>query len=140
MGVDLGTTNLLLGIMAAVSIIEAVCLIGGAIAGYTAYRRVVQLVNELDERRLAPVMARVNEILADVKDVTGRVTEEAERVDHAIRETIERVDETADRVRARVRTRANRFVGLLRGIRRAIEAFLGSDTGHRPPAEAPGRL
>ena len=140
MVIDLATTNLLLGILAAVSILEALCLVCGAIAGYVAYRRVMHLVNDLEERRVAPVLARVNEILADVKDVTGRVTEEAERVDHAIRETMVRVDHTADRVRARVRKRASRFVGVLRGVRRAVEVFVNGDTGHRPPAEASGRL
>ncbi len=138
--IDLGTTNLLLGIMAVVSIIEALCLIGGGIVGFMVYRRVMQLLGELEQRQLAPAMARVNGILDDVKDVTSRVNDEAVRVDHAIRETIDRVDETADRVRVRVRTRMSRVVGVLRGIRAAIEVFLSGQHEHRPPAEAPGRL
>ncbi len=139
MTTELGTTNLLLGIMAVVSVIEVLCLLGAAIGGFILYRRVMQLVNELEQRQVAPAMARVNGILDDVKGVTSRVNEEAERVDHAIKETIDRVDETADRVRARVRTRANRFIGVLRGIRTAIEVFLARETQGRPPAEAPGR-
>ncbi len=137
--IDLGTTNLLLGIMAVVSIIEALCLIGGGIVGFMVYRRVMQLINELEQRQLAPAMARVNGILDDVKDVTSRVNDETVRVDHAIRETIERVDETADRVRSRMRTRVNRFVGVLRGIRAAIDHLLSGEHQHRPPAEATGR-
>ncbi len=137
--IDLGTTNLLLGIMAVVSIIEVVCLIGGGIVGFVMYRRAMQILSELEQRQVAPAMARVQDILADVKGVTGRINEEAERVDHAIRETIDRVDETADRVRARVRVRTSRLVGILRGIRTAIEVFLSSETRHRPPAHATGR-
>ncbi len=137
---DLGTTNLLLGIMAVVSVLEALCLLGAGIGGFILYRRVMQLVSELEQRQVAPAMARVNGILDDVKGVTTRVNVEAERVDHAIRETIDRVDETADRVRARVRTRANRFIGVLRGIRTALEVFLNNETRQRPPAEAPGRV
>ncbi len=136
---DLGTTNLLLGIMAAVSILEAICIIGAGIGGYILYLRVMQVVHELEQRQVAPAMARVNGILEDVKGVTGRVNEEAERMDQAIRDTIDRVDETADRVRVRVRTRASRLVGILRGIRAAIEVFLSGETVHRPPAEATGR-
>ncbi len=136
---NLGTTNLLLGIMAAVSVFEALVIIGAGIAGYVVYRRVMNLVDELEQRQVAPAMARVNGILDDVKDVTSRVNEEAGRVDHAIRETIDRVDETADRVRERVRTRANRVAGVLRGIRTAIEVFLSKETEHRPPAGAAGR-
>lgn len=137
---DLGTTNLLLGIMAAVSVIEVLCLLGAGIGGFILYRRVRQLVNELEQRQVAPAMARVNGILEDVKGVTSRVNEEAERMDHAIRGTINRVDETADRVRARVRMRANRLVGLWRGIRTALEVLLNGETTHRPPAEASGRV
>ncbi len=137
--VDLGTTNLLLGIMAVVSIIEALCLIGGGIVGFMVYRRVMALLGELEQRQLAPAMARVNGILDDVKDVTSRVNDEAVRVDHAIRETIDRVDETADRVRLRMRTRMSRFIGVLRGVRAAIEVFLSGRHEHRPPAEATGR-
>ena len=36
--VDLTTTNVLLGIMAAVSILEALCLIGAGVAGFLVYR------------------------------------------------------------------------------------------------------
>ncbi len=137
--IDLGTTNVLLGIMAVVSIIEALCLIGAGIGGFIVYRRVMQLVNEMEQRQVAPAMARVNTILDDVKGVTSRVNEEAERMDRAIRETIDRVDETADRVRVRVRSRANRLIGVLRGIRTAIEVLLSGETRQRPTAQAPGR-
>lgn len=137
--VNLGTTNLLLGIMAAVSILEAICLIGAGIGGFIVYRRLMQIVQELEQRQVAPAIARVNDILDDVKGVTSRVTGEAERMDHAIRGTIGRVDETADRIRFRVRLRARRFVALLHGIRTAIDVFLNGDAGHRTPAEAPSR-
>lgn len=136
---DLGTTNLLLGILAACSIIEVLALVGAGIGGFILYRRVTQLINELGQRQVAPAMARVNDILEDVKGVTGRVNEEALRVDHAIRETIDRVDETADRVRARMRMRRNRLVGVLRGVRTALEVLLSGEPGRRPSAQAPGR-
>ncbi len=138
--IDLGTTNLLLGILAVCSLIEVLALIGAGIGGFIAYRRVMQLADGLEQRQVAPAMARVNLILDDVKGVTGRVNEKAVRMDHAIRETIERVDETADRVRSRMRSRANRVIGLLRGIRTAIEVFLSGETEHRPPAQAQGRV
>ncbi len=136
--VNLETTNLLLGIMAAVSILEAICLIGAGVGGFLVYRRVMQLVHELEQRQVAPAMARVTGILDDVKGVTPRVNDEAERVDHAIRDTIDRVDETADRVRARMRVRTARLVGIARGIRAALDAFANGHE-HRPPAEATGR-
>ena len=50
-------------------------------------------------------MMRVNAILDDVKDVTAKVKEETERVDHAIHTTIDRIDDTAGRVRTNVRAK-----------------------------------
>ena len=126
---ELGTTNLLLGIMAAVSVLEALLLVGIAVAGVIVYRRVMDLINGLETRQIAPVMARVNAILEDVKGVTTKVKEETERVDHAIRTTMDRVDDTADRVRYNVRAKTSRVVGFIRGLRVAIESML------RTPAE-----
>jgi hypothetical protein len=127
---NLGTTNLLLGIMAAVSVLEALLVVGLAVAGFMVYRRVMTLVQGLEERQLAPAMVRVNAILDDVKGVTARVKEETERVDMAIRSTMDRVDDTADRVRSNVRAKTSRVVGFVRGLRVALENFL--HTRHEP--------
>jgi len=123
---NLGTTNLLLGIMAAVSVLEALLLIGVGVAGFLIYRRVMALINELEARQIAPAMARVNAILDDVKHVSTKVKDEAERVDTALRTTMDRVDDTADRVRSNVRAQTGRLVGLLRGARVAIETMLSA--------------
>lgn len=123
---NLGTTNILLGIMAAVSLLEALVIIGIGLAGYLVYRRVMELVNGLEQRQVAPAMARVNAILDDVKVVSTRVKEETERVDQAIRTTMDKVDDTADRVRNNVRAKTSRLVGLMRGVRVAVESMLGS--------------
>lgn len=120
----LGTTNVMLGIMAAVSVLEGLLIIGAAIAGYLAYKRVMDLVNGLEERQVAPAMARVNAILDDVKAVSMKVKDETERVDTAIRTTMDRVDDTAERVRTNVRARTSRIVGIVRGARVAIEHIL----------------
>ena len=44
MGVDLGTTNLFLGIMAVVSVLQALVLIGVGVGAFMMYRRTMQLV------------------------------------------------------------------------------------------------
>ena len=123
---ELGTTNLLLGIMAVVSVLEALALIGMGIAGFMVYRRVMELVAGLETRQVAPAMARVNAILDDVKGVTAKVRDETERVDQAIHTTIDRVDDTVDRVRSTVRAKTSRVVGFVRGARVALEAMLRS--------------
>jgi hypothetical protein len=131
---ELGTTNLLLGIMAAVSVLEALVIIGAGIAGFVVYRKITALVDQgmvlasgIEARQVAPAMMRVNAILDDVKDVTATVKSETERVDHAIHTTIDRIDDTADRVRSNVRAKTSKLVGLVRGARMAIETALRSE-------------
>jgi hypothetical protein len=121
---NLATTNLLLGIMAAVSLLEALLVIGVGVAAFVIYRRVMAIVEGFESRQIAPAMLRVNAILDDVKVVTTKVKEETERVDHAIRTTMDRVDDTADRVRSNVREKTSRLVGFVRGLRVVIEGML----------------
>jgi hypothetical protein len=120
------TTNLFLGIMAAVSVLEALLIIGLAIAGFVIYRRVTELVDRLERQQVAPAMARVNAILDDVKGMSQTIKEETSRVDRALHDTIERVDDTVERVRSNVRAKTSRVVGIVRGARVAIEAMLHS--------------
>ena len=68
--VNLGTTNLLLGIMAVVSVLEALVLIGIGVAGFMVVPAGDGARQRLEARQVAPAMARVNAILDDVKGVT----------------------------------------------------------------------
>lgn len=123
---ELGTTNLLLGIMAAVSVLEALAIIGMGVAGFTVYKKVMELVAGLETRQVAPAMIRVNAILDDVRDVTAKVRQETERVDQAIHTTIGRIDDTAERMRWNVREKTSRVVGFIRGLRVALESVMAT--------------
>jgi len=134
MAPELGTTNLLLGIMAAVSVLEALVIIGMGIAGFMVYKKVMALVDQgmviaqgIETRQVAPAMLRVNAILDEVKGVTSKVKEETDRVDHAIHSTIDRIDDTADRVRNNVRAKTSAVVAFVRGARVAVEGMLRSE-------------
>jgi hypothetical protein len=123
---ELGTTNLMLGIMAAVSVLEAIVIAGMAVAGVLAFRRIMTVVAAIETRQVAPAMARVHVILDDVKAVTARVREETERVDQVIHTTIDRIDDTAGRVRSSVRAKASRVIGVIRGLRVALESVMAT--------------
>jgi len=137
---NLDTTNVLLGIMAGVSVLEALVLIGIGIGGFMMYRRVMQLVEDLEARQIAPIREKVDAILGDVKTVTARVSQQTERVDHAISGTIHRVDETADRVKGTVREKVYQAVGVVRGVRAVISSLMNGDTAHEEPVSAAGRM
>jgi hypothetical protein len=121
---DLQSLSVPLWIMAAVSVLQALVLIGIGVAGYLAYSRVMTLVNDLEARQIAPLREKADAILADVKSITARVSQQTERVDHAISGTIERVDDTASRVRAGVHDRVSQAVGVVRGIRAVLMSLL----------------
>ena len=136
---NLATTNLLLGIMAAVSVLEALSIIGLGVGAFVAYQRVMQLMTDLEQRQIAPLREKVEDILGDVKAVTARVSQQTERVDHAITGTIDRVDETAERMKSTLRDKIYQGVGVVRGVRAIIMSLLHSDARPKPPATAAGR-
>ena len=76
----------------------------------------------------------------DVKAVTARVSQQTERVDHAIRGTMDRVDDTAEHVKSSVRDKVNQAAGVVRGVRAAIVSLLQTITGRSRPPTAAGRL
>ncbi len=121
---DLQSLSIPLWIMAVVSVLQALLLIGIGVAGYLAYSRVMTLVNDLETRQIAPLREKADAILADVKAITARVSQQTERVDHAITGTIDRVDDTAARVRAGVHDKVNQAVGVVRGVRAVIMSLL----------------
>lgn len=128
---NLDTTNVLLGIMAAVSVLQALLLIAVGIMGWKLYSRAMQTVREIEERQVAPLVAKVNTlmtkvdaILLDVKDITSRVGQQTERVDSAIRHTMDRVDDTATRVKRSVAGRVGRFLGLVHSASDMVGSLL----------------
>ena len=137
--VDLGTTNTFLAIIAVAAALQVLMFIGIGVGGFLMYRRVLQLVNDLEARQIAPLREKVDAILLDVKAVTSRVSQETERVSHAVSGTMERVDDTAHRVTGSVRDKVNQAVGMVRGARAAVMSLLGNnDRQHQPPAYGGG--
>jgi hypothetical protein len=107
--------------MAAASVVEALVMVGMAVAGFRAYRKVLVLVDRIETRQVGPAMARINAILDDVNTVTTKVKQETERIYHAIHTTMDRIDHTAARLRSNVRAKTTAVVGLVHGLRGAIE-------------------
>jgi hypothetical protein len=139
---NLDTTNLLLGIMAAVSVLEAILLIGAGVMAYRLYGEAMRAIREVEQRQIAPFVARMNAlmmhvdgILEDLRDVTARVSTRTERVDSAIQHTINRVDETAWRVRSSVSSKLQRALALVGAARAAVDGFFRP--GRRAPSGAP---
>ena len=128
---SLATTNLLLGILAAASVVQVVLLVGVGIMVWRLYTHARRTIHELEQRQIAPLVTRVNalmtrgdDVLTDVKGITSRVAQQAERLDSALRITVDHADETMTRMRRAVAVRANRVIGVIRGVRVACDTFL----------------
>ena len=128
---NLDTTNIFLGIMAFVSLLQALVIIGIAIVGYRLYSRAMQTITSIEERQIAPLaqraqalMSTVDGILGDVKGLTSRVRGRTEQVDAAIDDTMHRVDETAGRMRASVSSRVHGLMGMAQGVAAVMQALL----------------
>jgi hypothetical protein len=85
MAPDLSTTNTLLGIMAVVSILEALALIVVIGGGLLVYKRILVLIAGIEERQIAPVTMRVTAILDDVKGVSATVKAATDAADSSVR-------------------------------------------------------
>ena len=125
---DLHTTNVILGIIAAVAVLEGLLLVAAGVALVAGYRRVMSLVDRLatvtDDlvlRQLPPVVTRVNAILDDVKSVSAVVKEDTAWADRSVRATINHIDD----IRSNVRTKANGFRTAFRALRFVVSAFAG---------------
>jgi uncharacterized protein YoxC len=159
MTVDLSTTNILLGIMAAVSVLQGIALIAAGIIGMRMYREVREQIQGIEQRHLAPLTAKVMPLVdraapiideakaltAEARVVTAQATpliddakvlmksvqrmaERAEhsmtRVDDAVQGTMNSAEHAVDKVQGGVRRTTDTVVGVVRGVRTAIETFL----------------
>jgi hypothetical protein len=78
---DLTTTNILLGIIAGVSVLAGAVVVTLLVNGVLLCRGVLQAVHRLEEQQLTPALTRVNAILDDVHAVTSTVRAETGRMD-----------------------------------------------------------
>lgn len=125
---DLSSVTTPLWIMAIVSVFQALVIIGMGVGGYLLYSRMTTMMADLETRQIAPLREKADAILADVKSITARVSQQTERVDHAIAGTIDRVDDTAARVKAGVHDKVSQAVGVARGVRAVIMSLLHKES------------
>lgn len=124
--VDLTTTNILLGVMAAVSVLEAIVLIVGGVMAWRFYAQVNGQIQVIEEQHVRPLRAQTMAILETVQRIASHVEHSTNRVDAAVQGTVERAENAADAVHNGARRTATTVVGVARGVRTAIETFLAS--------------
>jgi len=106
---NLDTTNLLLGIMAAVSVVEALLLVGVAVMAYKLYVQAMQTVREVEARQIAPLVARANGLMVRA---------------NAVLSTFDRAEDPAARRRSSMASRVYQVLTLVHTARAAVDGFL----------------
>lgn len=127
---SLNTTNVLLGIMAAVSVLQALVLIGAGVMALRVYRQTLKTISDIEERQIAPLTAAVTHLvgtvdgaMADVKDVTTRVARQTGRVDEAVQHTMHAAEDTARRAFGSAAPVVLRMAKLAVGVTCAIQSL-----------------
>ena len=84
MSIDLTTTNVLLGVLAAVSVLEGIAVLGVFLGSALVCRRLIKTIDGIESRHVAPASVRVNAILDDIKSVTSTVKGETSRMNQIL--------------------------------------------------------
>lgn len=142
MPASLDTTNTMLAIIAAVSVLQGLVLIAVCVAGFKMYRSVTAALNEFDAQHVKPLSAKVDAVLTQAHQLGDRLQRRAEKLDTAIDETVVRVDQTTARVKSSVNDTVHRVTDAVSGIRAAIINALTSEpvrggNGHDRHAHSP---
>jgi uncharacterized protein YoxC len=124
---DLGTTNIWLAIIALVSLFEFLIIVAVAVMGWRLYQKVSTTVEQIEQRHIAPISAKVHHLVGEMQEVTRRV----KHAEESVRGVITNVEQKA-RVVADVAQRAWPVLGGIRAVRAAVNAFTHSSAESKP--------
>jgi hypothetical protein len=125
---NLTTTNVWLGILAVVSLIEFLMLVAAGLLVYKMYTRVMTTLDTVERVHIAPLRARVDGILDEVQVVTNKVKHAQESVADALRH----VTGTGSVVAGAVKSKTWPIIGVLQGLKTAA-TVLKNGQKDRPP-------
>jgi hypothetical protein len=137
--IDLTTTNVLLGILATVAVLQTAGLIIGAVMLSRAYRRGLERVEEIErgiEQAVAPMAARAQVVFDRIDRVSERVDVGAEKLDNALSVTARGAELALMTVNGKVRHTAALASALASGGRAALRAWR---SGSRRPRDVASR-
>lgn len=112
---DLSTTNVWLGMLAIISLMQFLMVCVAGVLGYRVYRRAVTTLETVERVHVAPLRARTDAILDQVERVVDRTRQAQDSVSDAFRH----VTGTGSAVAGAVRSKAWPILGIIQGLRSA---------------------
>jgi hypothetical protein len=126
---SLTTTNVWLGILAVVSLLEFLMIVVAGLLGYKLYKQVTTTIETMERVHIAPLRARVDGILDEVQVVTDKVKHAQESVTEALKH----VAGTGTMVAGAVKSRTWPIIGIIQGLRSAANTVMKNGRKDDPP-------
>jgi uncharacterized protein YoxC len=126
---SLSTTNMWLGILAVVSLLEFLMIVAAGLFAYKMYNQVMTTVETMERVHIAPLRARVDGILDEVQAVTHKV----KHVQESVSDALKHVAGTGTMVAGAVKSKAWPILGIIQGLRTAANTMMKNGKNDHPP-------
>jgi hypothetical protein len=127
---DLTMTNVWLAILAVVSLVEFFMIVVAGLLAYRLYRQAMLTIETIERVHVAPLRIRVDALLDEVQQITGRVKQAQNSMSHVLHTAAG----AGSLIAGTVRARSWPLWGVLNGVRVAAATLLrnGKDYRHVP--------
>jgi hypothetical protein len=116
---SLQTTNIWLGILAIVSLLEFLMILGVGLLAFRLYREAMSTIQTIERAHVAPLRARVDLLLDQVEIMTDTVKHAQESVS----DTLRHVTGAGTLVAGAVKAKAWPILGIIQGLKSAASAI-----------------
>lgn len=125
---SLTTTNVWLGILAVVSLLEFLMIVAAGLFAYQMYKRVMTTIETVERVHIAPLRARVDGILDEVQSVTDKIKHAQESVGDALRQVVG----TGTMVAGAVKSKTWPIFGIIQGLKTAANTVMKNGKKDHP--------
>lgn len=123
---DLTMTNVWLGILAVIALIQFLMLCAAGLLAYRMYSKAMVTLETIERLHVAPLRARADAMLDQVQTVVDKVKHTQESVSDAFRH----VAGTGSVVADAVKSKAWPIVGIIQGLKSAASVIRNGGKGH----------
>jgi hypothetical protein len=120
---SLQTTNVWLGILAVVSLLEFLMIVGAGVLAFRLYKEAMSTIQAIERVHIAPLRMRVDLLLDQVEIMTDTVKHAQESVS----DTLRHVTGAGTLVAGAVRAKAWPILGIIQGLKSAANAIRKND-------------
>jgi hypothetical protein len=117
---DLTMTNVWLGILAVISLIEFLMIAAMGLFAYKAFKQVMSVVENVERVHIAPLRARVDAILDEVEVMTGKVKHAQDSVSSALHTAAN----VGSILAGTVKSKTWPILSIIKGVRMAATAIV----------------